>query len=78
MKTTKYITYVEMPAYRKIKTKIFEVVSTSNRETLGTIKWYGPWRQYVFFPESETIWNTTCLQDINNFISELMKDRTTK
>jgi hypothetical protein len=28
---------------------------------LGRIAWYRPWRQYVFFPVEETLYNVDCL-----------------
>jgi hypothetical protein len=37
--------------------------------TLGYIEWYGPWRQYCFFPEGDTVFNRTCLDEINAVIS---------
>ncbi len=38
--------------------------------SLGEVKWYGSWRQYCFFPESDTVWNATCLKDIQAFLDE--------
>jgi len=45
---------------------------------LGEIKWFGRWKQYSFFPESDTVWNRECLDDINRFISQLMLERQLK
>jgi hypothetical protein len=38
---------------------------------LGTIKFHGAWRQYVFHPDSETFWNTSCLDKIMGFLLDL-------
>jgi len=54
------------------KTKRWDIISKSSGFRLGTIKWYGAWRQYCFFPDRMTIWNTDCLQDIRTFIKEQM------
>lgn len=53
------------------KTNIYEVVSRSQNARLGLIKWYGPWRQYIFYPEAETLFNKGCLIDIIEFIKEI-------
>ncbi len=57
------------------KTQVYSVDSRSQHARLATIRWYGAWRQYVLEPESETVWNTTCLMDIVEFIDELMAAR---
>jgi len=57
------------------KTKRIVVVSKRHLSILGEIKWYGPWRQYTFFPEEATIWNTVCLEDIQTEIKRLMDER---
>lgn len=50
------------------KTPIIEVRSKSQGNLLGSVKWYSPWRQYVFFPLGATVWNHECLNDIQNAI----------
>lgn len=60
------------------KTQTYSVDSRnppSYGDRLAIIKWYGGWRQYCLFPESETVWNKGCLQDINDFIGGLMEKR---
>jgi hypothetical protein len=49
---------------QKPKTKVIGVYSKKNDDVLREIKWYGRWRQYAFFPEPETIFNSECLNDI--------------
>lgn len=56
---------------KKPKTKVIGVCSRKGSNSLGIIKWYGPWRQYAFFPEGETIFNVGCLNDIITHIREL-------
>jgi len=55
----------------KTKTKVIEVISKRTRERLGAIMWFGRWRQYAFFPDNETVFNTECLNDIQSYIREL-------
>lgn len=61
--------------FRKIKdkpkTSVWLCYSNSSNEVIGTVKWYGPWRQYCFFPEPNTVFNITCHDHISNFIRQL-------
>ena len=64
--------YLEFRVYKQNpKTNIYEVLSKLHGIRLGFIKWYGVWRCYSFFPEDCTIFNSSCLQDIINFITNL-------
>ena len=56
---------------QKPKTQVWQVLSKHYGDVLATIKWYAPWRQYCFFPESEILFNATCLSDIIGFLKEL-------
>lgn len=73
---TKYLRFVlrEMGE----KTSITAVESKSRGSLLGIIKWYGPWRQYCFYPCFDTVFNNTCLNDISRFMENLMKNRNGK
>jgi hypothetical protein len=50
------------------KTSIWAVRNTTSKLIIGYIKWYPGWRQYCFFPNSETVFSLGCLHDINEFI----------
>jgi hypothetical protein len=71
---TKYMVFKELPSYAR-KTKIIQVISKSSGISLGEIKWYGPWRQYCFYPGIYTIFNNGCMTDIIKKIDELMQAR---
>lgn len=71
---SEYLSFEEDDHYQG-KTKRLLVVSKRKLEILGEIKWYGPWRQYVFFPEEATIWNDRCLEDVQEVIKALMAER---
>lgn len=50
------------------KTRIWNVKSVGPaRPLLGTVKWYAPWRKYVFEPLSQTIYDAACLTEISQF-----------
>ena len=57
------------------KTEVWSVNSQNHGNRLGLIKWYGPWRQYAFWPDAETVWNPACLDDATVFIRGLMSKR---
>ena len=73
MTTSRYIEF--SLAGQGKKTQIWHVHSKNHGSFLGYIKWFGRWRQYVFFPAAETAWNPECLRDICDFIKGLMDDR---
>lgn len=58
----KFVDRGDLAARRK--TRVVEVVSVSSNKTLGWIKWFGQWRQYVFLPEQGTLWNPDCLRQL--------------
>jgi hypothetical protein len=76
IKETKYLTF---DAYNipSRKTKHISISNKSSGEEIGTINWYGAWRQYCFMPtmEFDTVWNNTCLTDVISVIDMLMKER---
>lgn len=57
------------------KTEIWNILSKSSGFILGQIKWYGPWRQYCFYPSPYCVFNNTCMSDVQKFIKNLMEDR---
>ena len=74
---SKYLEFKEI-VIAKRKTKTCSVISKSSREELGRIAWYGPWRQYCFFPDGDTVWNLECLKDIRRVIQKLIIERKEK
>lgn len=72
---SEYLEFVEEPTPPDRKTGIWQVCSRSSGAILGRIKWYGAWRQFCFFPEPLTIFNTGCMDDISEFIAERMEAR---
>jgi hypothetical protein len=57
------------------KTPIIRVLSRSSGIALGTIAWYGAWRQFCFYPEPRTIFNVGCMADISEAIAALKAER---
>lgn len=73
MTENKYIYFEEIETARKTQT--WWVKNKRSEIVLGEIKWYGPWRQYCFFPSSLTIFNRDCLSTIDGFITDRMDER---
>lgn len=63
-----FISFIEVAS--KPKTKVWEVYSGKEifeSALLGTVKWYGSWRKYAFFPEAQTLFEQQCLRDLADF-----------
>lgn len=71
--TTQYLTFEPLPRAADARTDRVLVVSRSSGDTLGTVKWFGRWRQYCFFPAAGTIYNPDCLRAIEQYASALTR-----
>lgn len=63
MEDSNYLTFEG----RYIDGKKLPIYIVKNKNTgfeLGTIKFYGAWRKFVFNPASDTIFDAACLSDI--------------
>ena len=54
------------------KTKVWDVLSGGNGLLLGSLRWYPPWRRYVFEPAFATLFDRNCLMEIVDFIEKQM------
>lgn len=61
-----------------LKTRIVSVRSASSNKPLGWIRWYAPWRQYVFYPATDTLFNSDCLKEIRHWIQSMNSDHREK
>ena len=68
---SEYLRFVEIPKREGAKTRVIAVHAVRGDLLLGTIKWFGRWRQYTFWPEPETIFNRECLHHITGLITFL-------
>lgn len=58
---------------KKPKTNVYEIINISSQTRIGVIKWYSRWRQYCFFPNQDTIWNSDCMALIIIFLETANK-----
>ncbi len=69
-------TWIEFHLIMKTaKTGMFDILNKESGYNLGQIKWYGPFRKYSFFPSENCVFETKCLQEIVDFMNELMDAR---
>lgn len=78
----KYLSVREVPppaAGGMRKTCVWEVFNHDNGARLGTVKWHGAWRCYVFRPEitttTFTVFHDGCLREIADFLTSVRKRR---
>lgn len=72
----KWLEFQELEMQPNKKTKTFLVWNKENDEVpIGEIKWYGPFRKYAFYPQPNTVYEPTCMQDITDFLNDLMDER---
>ena len=72
---SKYLDFDYIGSSGSGRTDIWNVLSKNTQGILGKISWYGPWRQYCFFPSPHCVFNNTCMADISKHIKELMDNR---
>jgi len=57
------------------KTQVWSCVNKSSGKDLGTIQWYGAWRQYTYLVGRNSEYNNGCLETILKFINMLNKEK---
>ena len=72
---SKWITFVQRRMPENRKTKVFDIIAKDDGFILGQISWWSRWRQYAFFPNENTVYEKTCLDDIRVFLIDLMLQR---
>jgi len=65
-------TFLEVSASGK--TKVWEIRAVAGGAVLGKVKWFGRWRQYVFAPAANTVWNPDCLNEVSRFVVKCTVD----
>ncbi len=57
-----------------LDTSVVSVIAKRTSALLGQIRWYAPWRQYVLYPNVETLFNARCLADIQAQLVAMMDE----
>jgi len=67
---SKYLDFVDdSNSYKKRKTKTF-LVNTKTSIWLGDIAWSTSWRRYVVAPDSDMVYDPSCLREIADFCEQ--------
>lgn len=73
---SKWIKFIQYPPERDRKMFYYRVAVKQTDVTFGWIKYgIGPFRQFCFFPEPDTVFDKTSLQDITDFVTKLEEKR---
>ena len=54
----------------RVETIVDLVDATVEPIILGSVKWFGRWRCYSYFPNDQTVYEEQCLRDIAAFCEE--------
>ena len=71
VKESKYLVY-RLVTEPKRKTPIVFVCNKSSDE-LGQIRFYPQWRKFVFYPKENTLFDSSCLDDIKSNLDLLQQ-----
>jgi len=73
-----WIRFVDEGVPKNAKTHIFRIEAKTDFTEgvedlviLGTVKWFGRWRAYCFFPGTNTVYEKTCLREIADFCQDM-------
>lgn len=69
---TKHMTFVKVKDTGK--TGVWEIRNTKSSAVLGYIRWWSPWRKYVFTAEAGCVFDAGCLGDIREFLTKAKMD----
>lgn len=61
-----YLIYEDAGFSPSGKTQLWNVLSLT-RMKLGRVAWFSRWRKYVFYPESDMLFDSECLWEIAIF-----------
>lgn len=69
-----YIQFLKAPTPKR-STSVYWCYNKKSASVLGAVQWQGPWRQYCFMPTTKIVLSKGCMEDVCDFISQLMEAR---
>lgn len=54
----------------------FIILNNKSNKPIGGISYYGPWSQYVFDADENSVWSADCLEDVIDFIKNKLPKAT--
>jgi hypothetical protein len=75
-RTNEHIEFRHAGQSRSKKTGIWDVRTVVGiRQRIGQVKWFAPWRRYVFIPETDTLYDEKCLKKLAEFCEAATKQK---
>lgn len=62
----------------KPKTSVWTCRNNRTGGELGRVRYYGPWREYCYFPVAQGVYSRGCLADIAAFLKEVSNAHTSR
>lgn len=56
------------------KTKVWEVQTLGSDLILGSVKWFGKWRRYSFYPGKDMVFEQNCLRVIADYCEQKTRE----
>lgn len=75
MMASKYLEFCKQAPFKQRITDAYTIMSKTQKSHLGNVAWYGPRRQYCFYPSPNCVFNQGCMTDIVSFMKTLMDER---
>lgn len=76
MKDALYIDFHEVSSLLESRrTKQWWVLTKDCGDHLGVVRWWSPWRCYIFLPYADTIYEQRCLRDLAAFCDEQTQEQ---
>jgi hypothetical protein len=64
-----YIDFIKSGVFDKRPS--WNIHAKKDGKLLGFIYYYKNWKQYIFYPDMDTVWNDGCLKDVINFLAKV-------
>lgn len=64
--------YIRIEYYGRLYNRDhYKIINKNSNKVLGSIKYFPPWRQFIFDAIERTLWNDECLAYITDFLTKL-------
>lgn len=70
MSKSKYLVITKLNTVEN-QSEIYSLNNKKTKDYLGTIEYYPPFHKFSFIPDSNTVWDENCLEDVLEHIKKL-------
>lgn len=71
VKISKHIAICKVLLESNRKTVRYVIFNKKSGDIIAEVYWNNPWRQYCFFPEPQTVWSSSYLDTVTEFLKEI-------